>query len=123
MKAQTGMCSLPFLTCWLGGLGVFEGHVLQKVTMIIGCHVRLLLPLLETTGLNGVKTSSLLQDCHKNTHIEQSSAVNINPGKYCELILHLQITVEYKAAHLNFKEYIKKCGTKYPKVEKPLKKP
>lgn len=54
--------------------------------------------------------------------IEQGSAASINPGEDCELILHLQITVEYKSAHLNVKEYINKCGTKYLKVEKPLKK-
>lgn len=80
--------------------------------MFMGSHVGLLLPLLGTTELNSVKTCSLLLGCQKNTHIEQGSAASINPGEDCELILHLQITVEYKAAHLNIKEYINKCGTK-----------
>lgn len=71
---------LASLMYWLGGMGIFEEHVLQKVTMIMGCHVSLLLPL-GTAELNSVKTSSLLQDCQKNTVIEQSSAVSINQGK------------------------------------------
>lgn len=83
----------------------------------------LLSPLLGTRELSSVKTSSLLQDCQKNAHIEQGSDASINPGEDCELILHLQITAEYKAAHLNFKEYTNKCGIKYLNVEKPLKKP
>lgn len=122
-RNHTGMHFLASLMCWFGGLGIFEVHVLQKVAMIMGCHVHLLLPLLRATELSSGKTSSLLQDCQKNTQIEQSSAVSINPGEDCELILHLEITVDYKAAHLNVKEYINKFGTKYLKVEKPLKKP
>lgn len=42
------MYFLASLMCWLGNMGIFEGHVLQKVTMTMGCRV--LLPLLGITN-------------------------------------------------------------------------
>lgn len=50
----------------------------------------------------------------------QRKTLNMNGG---EIILHLQITVAYRSAHQNFKEYIKNVLLLFPKVEKPLKKP
>lgn len=127
------MYSLASLIWWLWDMGVFEEYVLQKVATIMCCDVHILLPLLGTAGLDGLRTSSLLQECKKKNSegtlilnkillsvLIQRKTLDMNGG---EIILHLQITVAYRRAHQNFKEYIKNVLLLFPKVEKPLKKP